>query len=112
MSKPVPTKARLRTRPSSDKAGGGVRLHHDQILAPSLRAKRSNPGPLAPSRPPWIASSLRFLAMTKEKEAERRKTLFRNHRSLAGCGTAPPSRERQHIFRRSTAALTKGSRRP
>ena len=29
----------------------------------------------------------------KEKEAERRKTLFRNHRSLAGCGAAPPSQE-------------------
>ena len=25
----------------------------------------------------------------KKKEAERRKTLFRNHRSLAGCGTHP-----------------------
>jgi hypothetical protein len=48
----------------------------------------------------------------KRKEAERRKTLFRNHRSLAGCGTAPPSREGQHDFRRSTAALTKGSHRP
>ena len=24
-----------------------------------------------------------------KKEAERRKTLFRNHRNLAGCGTHP-----------------------
>jgi len=56
-----------------------------------------------------------------KKEAERRKTLFRNLRSLAGCGTAPTfilprmrgrKRRGQHIFRRSTAALTKGSRRP
>src|ERR1700691_1757294 len=33
MIKPVPNKPRLRTRPSSDKAGGGVRLHHDRTSA-------------------------------------------------------------------------------
>ena len=44
-----------------------------------------------------------------KKEAERRKTLFRNHRSLAGCGTPPPSREGEHAFRRSTAALARGT---
>jgi hypothetical protein len=47
-------------------------------------------------------------SVRNKKEAERRKTLFRNLRSLAGCGTALPSQEGQHAFRRSTTALSKG----
>jgi len=30
-----------------------------------------------------------WLFAKNKKEAERRKSLFRNHRSLAGCGTHP-----------------------
>ena len=53
--------------------------------------------------------SLRSIRATKkkEKEAERRKTLFRNLRSLAGCGTRPV--KGAHAFRRSTAALARGT---
>jgi hypothetical protein len=47
-------------------------------------------------------------ATKKKKEAERRKTLFRNHRN-SRCGTHLTG---AHDFRRSTTALTEGSRRP
>ena len=53
-----------------------------------------------------VPSGLRRNERNK-KEAERRKTLFRNLRSLAGCGAAPL--RGQHAFRRSTAALARGT---
>ena len=66
---------------------------------------------LSPAALDCFVASL--LAMTKEKErkkeAERRKTLFRNHRSLRA---AARTLRGAHDFRRSTAALSKGSRRP
>ena len=37
----------------------------------------------------FAPSGLRKKERKEEKEAERRKTLFRNRRSLAGCGAAP-----------------------
>ena len=47
---------------------------------------------------------------TKSKrKAERRETLFRNHRTI-GCGSA--SVKRQLAFRRSTTALTQRTRHP
>ena len=105
MGKPV-QKSSPRTRPSSDESGCGNRLHHGRVCCVA-RMKRSairersrsfkadpgfhgachRAGHFGPD--PLVPSGLRRKKRKKEKEAERRKTLFRNHRSLAGCGAAP-----------------------
>jgi hypothetical protein len=96
-------------RPSSDQAGGGFfRQCHDQVAASPGRspdgAKR-NPGTIEKLQS-QSRISLRSIRATKkrkkEKEAERRKTLFRNLRSLAGCGAHPIGRARLPAFHRGS----------